>query len=146
QYLAPLLPAPDLRFDWPILHWALIVFAVLVAVAGLVAAGVLYGNGGRRAEAIENRFARLYRVLAGKYYVDEVYERLLQRPWRWISDRVFLRLGDRILLDGSLHGLAALARRGAEVLARVQTGSLHWYAWMTLLGLVAVLIWMWRYV
>jgi NADH-quinone oxidoreductase subunit L len=84
--------------------------------------------------------------LAGKYFVDEVYERLLQRPWRWISDRVFLRLGDRILLDGSLHGLAALARRGADVLARIETGSLHWYAWMTLLGLVAVLIWMWRYV
>jgi NADH-quinone oxidoreductase subunit L len=146
QYLAPLLPAPELRFAWPILHWVLIVFAVLVAVAGLVAAGYLYGNGGRRAEAIERRFARLYRVLAGKYYVDEVYERLLQRPWRWISDRVFLRLGDRILLDGSLHGLAALARRGADVLARIETGSLHWYAWMTLLGLVAVLIWMWRYV
>jgi NADH-quinone oxidoreductase subunit L len=146
QYLAPLLPAPELRFAWPILHWVLIVFAVLVAVAGLVAAGYLYGNGGRRAEAIERRFAPLYRLLAGKYYVDEVYERLLQRPWRWISDRVFLHLGDRILLDGSLHGLAALARRGADVLARIETGSLHWYAWMTLLGLVAVLIWMWRYV
>ena len=146
QYLAPLLPAPDLRFAWPILHWGLIVFAVLVAVAGLVAAGFLYGDGGRRAEAIERRFARLYRVLAGKYFVDEIYERLLQRPWRWISDRVFLRLGDRILLDGSLHGLAALARRGAGVLVRIETGSLHWYAWMILLGLVAVLIWVWRYV
>ena len=146
HYLSPLLPAPDLRFAWPILHWALIVFAVLIAVAGLVAAGYLYGDGGRRAETIERRFAGIYRVLAGKYFVDEAYERLLQRPWRWISDRVFLRLGDRILLDGSLHGLAALARRGADALARIETGSLHWYAWMTLLGLVAVLIWMWRYV
>jgi NADH-quinone oxidoreductase subunit L len=50
-------------------------------------------------------------VLDGKYFVDELYDRVLQRPWRWVSDRVFLRLGDRILLDGSLHGLAALARR-----------------------------------
>ncbi len=146
HYLEGALPAPDLRFAWPILHWALILFAVLIAVAGVFAARHLYGNGGQRAEAIEQRFARIHRLLAGKYFVDEVYDRLLQRPWRWVSDRIFLRLGDRLLLDGSLHGLAALARRGAAGLARVQSGSLHWYAWMTLLGLVAVLIWMWRYV
>jgi NADH-quinone oxidoreductase subunit L len=92
------------------------------------------------------RFRGLQRVLEGKYYVDELYDRLLQRPWRWVSDRVFLRLGDRMLLDGSLHGLAAAARWGAAVLARVQTGSLHWYAWISLFGLVALLIWTWRHV
>ena len=32
------------------------------------------------------------------------------KPLVWISDRVFLRFGDRALIDGTLHGLAALAR------------------------------------
>ena len=70
----------------------------------------------------------LHRVLSGKYYVDELYDRLLARPLAWISERVFLGLGDRVLLDGSLHGLAALARRTAGALARVQTGNLQLYA------------------
>jgi NADH-quinone oxidoreductase subunit L len=85
-------------------------------------------------------------VLDGKYFIDELYDRALMQPWRWLSDRVFLRLGDRVLLDGSLHGLAALARKSAATLSRVQAGSLQAYAWLTLLGLVIVLAWMWRHV
>jgi NADH-quinone oxidoreductase subunit L len=61
----------------------------------------------------------------------------------WISDRVFLRLGDRILFDGSLHGLAALGRRTAGGFARLQTGNLHWYALLALFGIIAALAWSW---
>ena len=54
---------------------------------------------------------------------------------------MFLRVGDRALLDGSLHGLAALGRRTAGALARIQTGNLHWYAWLALAGIVMSLVW-----
>ncbi|AGA33606.1 NADH-ubiquinone oxidoreductase chain L [Thioalkalivibrio nitratireducens DSM 14787] len=146
QYLEPLLPLPELLPERAGLHFAQVVFAVQLALLGLIGAWVLYRDGGRPAEALWARATRLHRVLEGKYFVDELYARLLTRPWRWVSDRVFLRLGDRILLDGTLHGLAALARAGAAALTRVQSGSLHWYAWITLFGLAAVLIWMWRHV
>jgi NADH-quinone oxidoreductase subunit L len=146
QYLEPLLALPEVRFHSALLHWAQIGFAVVLALLGLAGAAWLYRDGGAPADALWQRFRRLQRVLAGKYFVDELYDRALQRPWRWVSDRVFLRLGDRLLIDGSLHGLAALARLSAAAFARVQSGSLHWYALMTLSGLVAVLVWMWRYV
>ena len=146
QYLEPQLPLPALRFDSVLLHWAQIVFAVVLALLGLIGAAWLYRDGGRRADMLWERYRWLQRILEGRYYVDELYGRLVGQPWRWVSDRVFLRLGDRILLDGSLHGLAGLARWGAAVFARVQSGSLQRYAWMTLLGLVAVLIWVWRHV
>ena len=68
-------------------------------------------------------------MLSGKYFIDELYERCLGRPLVWMSDRVFLRFGDRALLDGTLHGLAALApRQRGRCSARMQTGSLHLYA------------------
>ncbi|MGM0813382.1 MAG: NADH-quinone oxidoreductase subunit L [Pseudomonadota bacterium] len=146
HYLEPLLPLPALRLDSALLHWAQIGFAVVLALLGLIGAAWLYRDGGKPADQLWQRFRRLHRVLDGKYFVDELYDRLLQRPWRWVSDRVFLRLGDRLLIDGSLHGLAALARWSAVAFTRVQSGSLHWYAWMTLFGLVAVLIWVWRHV
>jgi NADH-quinone oxidoreductase subunit L len=58
---------------------------------------------------------------------------------------VFLAIGDRLLLDGSLDGLASLARRGASALARVQTGSLQLYALLVLAGIVVSLAWGWRH-
>ena len=74
-----------------------------------------------------------------------MYERLIGKPLVWVSDAVFLRLGDRKLLDGSLNGLAALGQRSAGVLGRVQTGSLHLYAWFVLIGIVGALLWSWRH-
>jgi len=115
--------------------------SVILAFAGLAAVAYFFGGIGRRAEAAERRFAGVHRVLAGKYYVDELYDRLLARPLAWISERVFLAFGDRVLLDGSLHGLAGLARRTAGALARVQTGNLQLYVFLALAGLVAALAW-----
>jgi NADH-quinone oxidoreductase subunit L len=146
HYLEGLLPLPPLRFDSPALHYGQIGFAVFLALLGLAGAAFLYREGGRRAAAWQARFAGLHRVLDGKYFIDELYDRALMQPWRWLSDRVFLRLGDRLLLDGSLNGLAALARKSAATLSRVQAGSLQAYAGLALLGLVIVLAWMWRHV
>jgi len=71
---------------------------------------------------------------------------LIGRPLLWISDRVFLRFGDYRILDGSLHELAALGQRTAGVLARIQTGNLHLYAFLVLAGIVATLAWSLRHV
>ena len=54
-------------------------------------------------------------------------------------------MGDRILLDGSLNGLASLARRTAGALARVQTGNLQLYLTLALAGLLIALGWSWQH-
>ena len=43
------------------------------------------------------------------------------------------------LLDGTLNGMASLGRGGAAILGRLQTGSLHLYAWFVLVGIVGAL-------
>jgi NADH-quinone oxidoreductase subunit L len=55
-------------------------------------------------------------------------------------------LTDRGLLDGTLNGMASLGRGSAAVLGRMQTGSLHLYAWFVLVGIVGALAWSWRHV
>ena len=116
------------------------------ALAGLAAAAWLFGGPAERAEQLRTRFAGVHRWLSGKYFIDELYERCLGKPLAWISDRVFLRFGDRALLDGTLHSLAAIARGSAAVFGRLQTGSLHLYAWFVLVGIVGALLWSWRHV
>ena len=144
HFLEPLLPLPAIvpaleHFETPLL-----VASIAIAIAGLAAAAFLYGRGGERAERLRIRFAGLHRVLSGKYYVDEAYEALVYKPLYWISDRVFLRIGDRAILDGTLEGLAALGQRVAGVFAQVHNGSLQRYAFLVLLGIVAALAWSWR--
>ncbi|MCC7327697.1 MAG: NADH-quinone oxidoreductase subunit L [Burkholderiales bacterium] len=141
HYLEPLLPLPPVaehlqQFEAPLL-W----LSVVIAFAGLALAAWFFGGDARRAERFGARIAALSRVLANKYYVDEFYERVLGRPLTWISDAVFLRLSDRVLLDGSLDGMVRLARRTAAAFCVVQSGNLHRYLFLVLAGSAMLLTW-----
>jgi len=146
HYLEPLLPMPEVVPALEHLETPLLVLSVVIAFTGLVVAAYLYSSGGARAKVLERRFSGLHRILSGKYFVDEAYDHFIGRPLYWISDRVFLRLSDRAIIDGSLHGLAALGRRTAGGLSRIQNGQLHLYALLVLIGIVFSLAWSWRHV
>jgi NADH-quinone oxidoreductase subunit L len=144
HFLEPVMPMPAENEALEHLKTPLIGVAIAVAFAGLAAAWFVYRGGLGLAERLQARFAGLHRLLTNKYYVDEFYEAVLGRPLMWISDRVFLGLGDRALIDGSLHGLTAVAQRAAGRLSRVETGSLQFYVLLAALGVIASLAWMWR--
>jgi len=146
HFLEPLLPVPDVVPALEHYETPLVVTSIALAFAGLLAAAYVFGGTAERAKRLCLRFPMLHRVLSGKYYVDEAYDTLIGRSLLWISDRVFLRLGDQTLFDGSLHGLAALGRRTAAGLSRVQNGNLHLYALFVLLGIIASIAWGWRHV
>jgi NADH-quinone oxidoreductase subunit L len=146
RYLEPALPLPAVRADAPLSHAGVLALSIALAFVGLAVAAFLFGRAGARAEALARPFPGLHQLLSGKYFVDELYERTLDRPLRWMSENVFLRLSDRWLIDGTLNGLARIARAGAGVLGRVQAGALHLYAWLALAGLAGVLAWTLRHV
>ncbi len=136
-------PVPEALHHW---ETPLLAIAVAIGLAGLAGAAYFFGGKAERAERARGRFAGLHRILYGKYFVDELYDALITRPLYWISDRLFLGIGDRWLLDGTLNGMAGLAQRAAGALGRVQTGSLHFYAFLVVVGTLAVLLWSWRHV
>ena len=146
HFLEAQLPLPAVHEDLHSFETPLLVVSVALALAGLAAAAFLFGGATDRVERLRLRFAGLHRWLSAKYFIDELYERVIGQPLVWVSDRVFLRLGDRRVLDGTLNGLAALGRGSATVLGRLQTGSLHLYAWFVLVGIAGALLWSWRHV
>jgi NADH-quinone oxidoreductase subunit L len=145
HFLEPLLPLPEIPEHLHHLETPLLVGSIVIAFAGLAGAAYFFGNGAVRAARMRERFPALHRLLSGKYFIDELYEQLIGRPLVWISDRVFLRTGDRMLFDGTLHGLAGLARRTAGAFSRVQTGNLHLYAFLVIAGMAACLVWSFRH-
>ena len=141
HFLEPQLPLPAVHESLHALETPLLVVSVVLAALGLAGAWFVFGAGPARAERLRAAFANLHRWLSGKYFIDELYERAIGRPLVWISERIVLRLSDRLLIDGALHGVAALGRFGAAVLGRLQSGSLQLYAWFVLLGIVGALWW-----
>jgi NADH-quinone oxidoreductase subunit L len=145
HFLEPLLPLPRTPEALHHFETPLLILSVVIAIVGVAAASFVYRGGLGKGQAIATRFAGIHRLLANKYWVDEIYERLLGNPLKWISDYVFLRFGDRFLLDGTLNGMASLAHRTAGALGRVQSGSLHRYAFFVLVGGIACVVWSFRH-
>jgi NADH-quinone oxidoreductase subunit L len=141
HFLEPVLPLARAREELHAMEHPLMWAAVAVFALGLAAAWLFYRGNGALAGRVAPSFAALNRLLFNKYWIDELYERVLGRPLVWISERAFLGFGDRLLIDGSLNGLARLAQRSAGVLARVQTGNLQMYLLLVLVGSLACLAW-----
>jgi len=144
HFLEPMVALPGVRPGMDAFHYWVVGGSIAIAAAGLAGAAWFFSGDASRAARVKESFSGLYRVLSNKYFVDEFYDRAINRPLLWVSDAVFLKLGDRMLLDGTLNGLASLAQRAAGRLSRVQSGSLHKYAFLVLVGMVASLVWMWR--
>jgi NADH-quinone oxidoreductase subunit L len=121
-------------------EYVLIGVAVLIAVAGigfalvrLKPAVLVPKNQAPEEEGIE-------KILLNKYYVDEAYDRTIVQPVVGVSRTVLWRGMDVGLIDGLLvNGSAWLARAFGWIGARMQTGSVGTYAWVLLIGVLAVL-------
>lgn len=102
-------------------------WAVGAAVSGVLIALWAYawrpGSLGRMAQALPG----LYRLVAGKYFVDELYTILITRPWRRFSELVaaYFDLG---VIDATVNGVGWVTARIGETVRRTQTGFVRNYA------------------
>ncbi len=145
HFLEAQIPLPPIVESLEHYEHTLLIVSIVLAFAGLGLAAFMFGGPASRPEAIKQALQPVHRLLSGKYFVDELYDRVIVKPLAWFSDVVLLRGSDK-MLDGSLNGLASLAQRTAGVLSRVQTGSLHLYALLVMVGIVGALLWSWRHV
>ncbi len=81
----------------------------------------------------------LLRVLYRKYYVDELYDLILVRPFKALTE-LSSRIVDRGIIDGALvNGVAYTTRFGGWVISRFQTGYVGTYVLIIVLGVLIVL-------
>ena len=121
-------------------EWGLMVFATLVAVAGVFYSIRMYGSD-NQAESdakIAARFGGLYQVWKDKYNLDELYEGGVVRPTVRFSDRV-LAVFDMKIIDGTVNAVAGIVRLSGSLLRYIQTGVISNYALFFVLGVILVL-------
>jgi len=146
HFLEPMIPLPPVVASLEHYEHTLLYVSVAIAFSGVGLAVLLYSGPATRVQGLARAAAPLHRVLEGKYFVDELYAAVIVRPLAWVSEHVFLKIGDRLLIDGTLNGLAGFAQRSAGWLGRAQTGSLQFYALLVMVGMVGALLWSWRHV
>jgi NADH-quinone oxidoreductase subunit L len=117
-----------------------LIFAVIAAVVGLLGllfAYVMYFKPSELPARWAARVPELYQIVANKYYVDELYDRVFVRPALAFS-RTLTDVLDGTVIDGVVRGTATVMREGGEVLRRTQTGYVRQYALSFLLGAVII--------
>jgi len=110
------------------------VLVVVDGVAGLLGLGLAFAawRGVVDRPALEPQF--LQRV----WYWDDLYDAVIGRPGQAMA-RVAATVVDTRVIDGAVNGVAAVVRRSASSVRRLQTGYVRNYALGIALGLAAVI-------
>jgi len=112
--------------------------ALLLALIGITIAWIFYlQNPGLASRWAEN-LRGLYRLLQGKYYIDELYNTLIGRPLFWLSQFVLFRGVDTGIIDGIVDGTGLGIEGSGEGLRRLETGNVQHYAFVYLVGVLAI--------
>jgi len=117
--------------------------APLVAgVLGIALAYLLYMWREGLAQKLAHRFKPFYRLSFNKWYVDELYDAVfVKNVWR--IGRIFSVTGDRKTIDRfGPDGLASLSLKVAGKLGKFQSGYLYQYAFIMIIGLLAMVSWL----
>ena len=121
-------------------EWALMGLATVIAAAGIFGARQFL----KPAQLTPAREAApetgLQRVLANKYYVDELYDAVVVRPMWWLSRKVLWNIVDDGAIDGAaVNGSAKITRFMGWIATRFQTGNLATYVVLFVVGALWIL-------
>ena len=161
EFLAPVIAGEgaEAHHGFGAVDFALMAASVLVALAGWWTAYTMYVRKPELAPLWAVRFQGAYTLLLNMYWVDELYDALVVEP----SKRLGLAWGwfDRVVIDGMVNGVGRMTsggawlstwiekyviygflnvigysnHLGAAVFRRLQTGYVHHYAVILLVGL-----------
>jgi NADH-quinone oxidoreductase subunit L len=118
--------------------WLTAIVGTLAGLGGIGLAYTMYAEPSPLPARLAERFRGLYDASLHKFWVDEVYDRLVVWPTRALA--VVCEFLDDYLVDRLVVAIAKLPRfLGRDVLARYQNGLIQFYAAVSALSVAALL-------
>jgi NADH-quinone oxidoreductase subunit L len=122
----------------PGLELVMLLISLAMAIGGILLAIYMYLIDTTLPERLSTRLGGVYRLLIAKYYVDEIYDRLLVEPVKrgaaWLWARV-----DMGVVDSTVNLTGEFVRQDSAWLSRIQSGFVRNYALSIFLGAVVVI-------
>ena len=113
-----------------------LIASLTAAGLGLLVAYLFFLRFPGWAKGAAKRLRLAHRLLANKYYVDEIYDTLFVRPLRWTSEIILWRAIDATTIDGLANRTGWSAGALGSWVRRVQSGNTRSYAFWIILGAV----------
>jgi len=121
------------------MHLNIAIPSVLIALAGITVAFILYGKESLASGKISDSLGSAYRIIYNKFYVDELYLfvtrgiifRFISRPVAWF---------DRHIVDGTMNGIAWIISVFSERIKGLQSGQLQHYALVFVSGALILIM------
>jgi NADH-quinone oxidoreductase subunit L len=123
----------------------LMLISVCAALLGLFFAWLLYLRRPQLPARIATSLGGLYRAVANKYYIDELYAALFVKPLIEGSTTILWHGVDQGVIDASVNESAHAARELSDAARHMQSGNLRSYAgWIAAGGavVIAYMVWM----
>jgi NADH-quinone oxidoreductase subunit L len=108
-------------------------------ITGFAIATVIYMFRPGIADAIQNRFPFLYRLLDHKYYFDEFYQKFFAQGSVNLGRNLWNKADAGFIDNGIVNGSARVIEWIATRVRRWQTGFLYDYAFAMIIGLIGIL-------
>jgi len=118
---------------------------VIAGLLGFLLAWWFYIKNPEAPKKLADSLAAPYKLLSGRYFIDELYAAVIVRPLVWISDKVLWHAVDERAIDGTVNGVAFVSRETGDRLRHANTGNIRSYATWIVLGVVvftSLLLWM----
>jgi NADH-quinone oxidoreductase subunit L len=129
---------------WAFFLHGLASLPVLLALAGIATAWLLYLRRPALSRRVARGFGPLYALVERKYGFDELYSWLFADGARTVG-RGFWRGGDQTLIDGLMvNGSARVVGWFSGVVRLVQSGLVNQYAVAMLIGVLILTFWFMR--
>lgn len=113
--------------------WLLAVISIGAALFGIIMALAIHLR-----DQLTARFVA-WPAAARGWYVDEAVTRFVGGPGRWAFN--LLAAFDTHIVDGAVNGIGRTVRAAGNQLRHLQTGLVRFYALLTAIGAVALLVW-----
>ena len=132
--------AKDYPSAWAFLVHSFTTLPFWLAISGIFIMWLSYVAYPKIPGILASRFKSAYFAVGKKFFVDDVYDYFLTKPFHALS-KIFWFVGDHLIIDGVLvNGSVRAMRFIGRAVGSLQTGYIYQYAFVMLIGLIVILI------
>jgi NADH-quinone oxidoreductase subunit L len=128
-------PTAGPRLEAQPFYWQSMAVTLIVTALGVVIAYQVYYRRSPSPEKVAAMAPSLYRFMAHRYFVDELYHYTFSYPIRYASTAINLYF-ERYIVDGAVDGAGLFVRWVSNRTHGIQTGYVRNYALGILFGAV----------
>lgn len=138
HYFSDLVPMQETSSVSHTTEWMLMIISVAAILLTILLARMKYIKGKALPEEDEEMQGAA-KLLNHKYYIDELYDSVIVRPWKKLS-LFFSDIFEKYVIDGAVNSTTGFVRMLSQNLRYTQTGTLGFYLFTMVAGIICLII------